>query len=68
MISDFSAARLRLEQAYHHLDGDDEVSASAREALDLLIEAMAHEQFKRPTASAKVLDFPKPYLKRKRRP
>jgi hypothetical protein len=67
MISDFSAARLRLEQAYYHLDGDDEVSVRAREALDLLIEAMAYEQFKRPTVSARVLNFPKSQLNRKRR-
>ncbi|MFU0504859.1 hypothetical protein [Pseudaminobacter sp. NGMCC 1.201702] len=59
MISDFSAARLHLEQASHHLSGDDEVSGRAREALDLLIAAMTCEQLKRPTVSAKVLYFPK---------
>jgi hypothetical protein len=67
MISDFAVARLRLEQAYHHLSGDDEVSVRAREALDLLIEATACEQFKRPTLSAKVLNFPESNLKRKPR-
>ncbi|MGB3391218.1 MAG: hypothetical protein WBA88_24925 [Pseudaminobacter sp.] len=58
MDSDFSAARLLLERAYHQLHGDDEVSIKAREALDLIIEAVAVEQFKRPPRVAKVLAFP----------
>lgn len=63
MHSDFSAARLLLEQAYHHLRGDDETSIKAREALDLIIEAVAVEQFRRPVRTAKVLEFPNSCLK-----
>lgn len=63
MDSDFSAARLLLEQAYHHLHGDDDVSTKARQALDLIIEAVATEQYKRPVRIAKVLAFPTPHRK-----
>ncbi|RUM96278.1 hypothetical protein EET67_19135 [Pseudaminobacter arsenicus] len=66
MTSDFSAARPLLEQAYHHLQGNDDFSVKTREALDLIIEAIAAEQFRRPTHVAKILEFPSPHLKTNR--
>lgn len=68
MTSDFSSARMLLEQAYDHLHGSDEVSVKTREALDLIIEAIAAAQFRRPTHVAKVLRFPKRHLKTNRGP
>ena len=56
LTSDFSAARVHLERAYHYLRGDDETSRSACDALDLLIEAVTEAQHKRPKAG--VLEFP----------
>ena len=47
-MSDFAAARLHLERAYDYLHGNDETSRRAREALDLLIEAVAASQYRRP--------------------
>ena len=35
LTSDFSAARIHLERAYHYLRGNDETSRLACEALDL---------------------------------
>ncbi|ESY14495.1 hypothetical protein [Mesorhizobium sp. LNJC394B00] len=58
MISDFSAARVHLDRAYDYLRGDDPMSQRGREALDLLIEAVAVEEFKQPRQSAEVLRFP----------
>ncbi|MER9438683.1 hypothetical protein [Mesorhizobium sp. M0618] len=58
MISDFSAARVHLDRAYDYLCGDDPMSQRGREALDLLIEAVAVEEFKQPGQSAEVLRFP----------
>lgn len=58
MTSDFSAARVHLDRAYHYLRGDDEMSRRGREALDLLIEAVAVEEFKKPRQNAEVLSFP----------
>lgn len=48
MSSDFAAARLHLDRAYHYLRGSDATSRSTREALDLLIEAVATAEFARP--------------------
>jgi len=56
LTSDFSAARIHLERAYHYLRGSDETSRSACEALDLLIEMVAEAQHRRPEAG--VLEFP----------
>jgi hypothetical protein len=50
LTSDFSAARVHLERAYHYLRGDDETSRAACEALDLIIEAVAAAECARPTA------------------
>jgi hypothetical protein len=58
LTSDFSAARIHLERAYHYLRGNDETSRSTCEALDLLIETVAEAQHKRPEAG--VLEFPPP--------
>jgi hypothetical protein len=59
MTSDFSAARVDLERAYHHLRGDDAMSRRGREALDLLIEAVVVEEFRQPRQNAEVLRFPR---------
>ena len=56
LTSDFSAARIHLERAYHYLRGNDETSRSACEALDLLIETVAEAQHRRPEAG--VVEFP----------
>ncbi|WP_374120356.1 hypothetical protein [Mesorhizobium onobrychidis] len=57
MTSDFAAAHLHLERACHYLRGDDETSSAARAALDILIDAIAAAQYKRPPAD--VVEFPK---------
>jgi hypothetical protein len=57
LTSDFSAARIHLERAYHYLRGNDEASRAACETLDLLIETVAEAQHKRPEAG--VLEFPR---------
>ncbi|MER9331712.1 MULTISPECIES: hypothetical protein [unclassified Mesorhizobium] len=62
MTSDFSAARIHLERAYHYLRGNDETSRLACEALDLLIESVAEAQHRRPEAG--VLEFPRPMARR----
>ncbi|MET2830543.1 hypothetical protein [Mesorhizobium shangrilense] len=56
MKSEFSAARVHLERAYDALRGDDETSSKTREALDLLIEAVAAAEYSRPSAT--VIDLP----------
>ncbi len=47
MHSDFHRARRLLERALEALQGGDETSVHAREALDLLIEACATKEFYR---------------------
>lgn len=49
-MSDFAAARVHLQRAFDYLYGDDETSKQAREALDLLIEAVATVEHRRPKA------------------
>ncbi|TGQ64196.1 hypothetical protein EN829_020340 [Mesorhizobium sp. M00.F.Ca.ET.186.01.1.1] len=61
LTSDFSAARLHLERAYHYLRGNDETSRDACDALDLLIEAVVEEEHRRPAAG--VLEFPQPAVR-----
>jgi hypothetical protein len=56
LTSDFSAARIHLERAYHYLRGNDETSRIACDAIDLLIETVAEAQHRRPEAG--VLEFP----------
>ncbi|MGB3500578.1 MAG: hypothetical protein WBA44_03070 [Mesorhizobium sp.] len=46
-MSDYPAARLHLERAFDYLYGQDEISKNAREALDLLIEAVATAEHKK---------------------
>lgn len=55
MTSDFAAARLHLQRAYDYLRGNDEISHKTREAVDLLIEAVAVAEHRR--TSARVLEF-----------
>ncbi|RUT80584.1 hypothetical protein [Mesorhizobium sp. M7A.T.Ca.TU.009.02.1.1] len=62
LTSDFSAARIHLERAYHYLQGNDEMSRAACEALDLLIEAVTEAQHRRPEAG--VLEFPQSTARR----
>ncbi len=57
MNSDFSAARLHLDRAYHYLRGADETSQKACEALALLIEAITVEEFRQPRRTATLLKF-----------
>lgn len=45
--SNFSAARAHLERALDHLSGPDETSKEARVAIDLLVEAVAIEEYNR---------------------
>ena len=56
LTSDFSAARIHLERAYHYLRGNDETSRLTCEALDLLIETVAEAQHRRPESG--VVEFP----------
>ena len=56
LTRDLPAARLHLERAYHYLGGNDDICRKGREALDLLIEAIAAAEHARP--AAKVLKFP----------
>jgi len=62
LTSDFSAARIHLERAYHYLRGSDETSRTACDALDLLIEMVAEAQHKR--SEAGVLEFPQSTARR----
>lgn len=55
-MSDFSAARMHLERAYVCLNGTDETSRNAREAIDLLIEAIATKVLQE--LDSKVITFP----------
>lgn len=57
MISNFSSARSRLEEAYEHLQGDDRTSRDLRKALDLLIDTLIAAEFTR--KSATVLTHPR---------
>lgn len=50
MQSDHAAARIHLERALEQLQGDDKVSVQARQALDLLIEAVVVAQHRRKPA------------------
>lgn len=59
MRSDFAQARYHLEQAWFRLSGHDETSMKGRQALDLLIEAVATAEFTVPKEKAEIIDFPK---------
>lgn len=50
MSSDFINARIHLENARHSLTGSDATSCKAREAVDLLIEAVSTASRARPKA------------------
>ena len=57
MESDFKTARLALTEALANLQGSDPFSARTREALDLLIEAIAQKEFSAPENGTNVLRF-----------
>ncbi|MGX9181736.1 hypothetical protein [Mesorhizobium sp. BHbdii] len=57
LTTDFAAAWLHLDRAYHYLSGDDDTSRKSRAALDLLLEAIATAQYSRPRG--KVVQFPR---------
>lgn len=57
MPSDFAYARELLEHAWLHLPDDDETSVKVRQALDLLIEAVATAECARTVHRAKVIEF-----------
>lgn len=50
MKSDFAAARLHLDRAYHYLRGNDEASRKMCEKLDVLLESVIAAEFAKPTA------------------
>jgi hypothetical protein len=56
--SDITRARLFLERAYDVLQGGDELSVRAREALGLLIEAFLTREHSRVTDAGNVTRFP----------
>ena len=58
MTSDFAAARVHLDRAYHYLQGDDEISRNARQRLDLLLEAIIMAEHLKP--KAEIIRFPTP--------
>jgi hypothetical protein len=55
MPSNFAQARELLEHAWLQLSGDDETSVKTRQALDLLIEAVAKAEYTRPPAE--IIEF-----------
>lgn len=56
MTSDFAAARVHLDRAYHYLQGDDEISSNVRQGLDILLEAVIMAEYVKPRS--KVIRFP----------
>ncbi|MER8376662.1 hypothetical protein NKH19_26095 [Mesorhizobium sp. M1338] len=52
MTSDLSAARIHLERACYYLQGTVHTRVEARQALDLLIEAVAVAECSHPVAEA----------------
>jgi hypothetical protein len=57
MPSNFGHARELLEQAWLQLSGDDETSQKSRQALDILIEAVATVEHSKPYRQAEIIDF-----------
>jgi hypothetical protein len=57
MPSDFAHARELLEHAWLKLSGDDETSVKSRQALDLLIEAVASAERSKPYRQAEIPEF-----------
>ncbi|WP_206412782.1 hypothetical protein [Nitratireductor soli] len=55
MTSDFATVRQHLEQAFRHLDGNDEFSERTRAALDVLIEVVTAAEFRR--VPAEIVSF-----------
>jgi hypothetical protein len=65
LTSDFSAAYVHLDRAFHYLSGDDETSSRARDALGLLMDAVATAKYTR-RDKAEVLQFPRPSVRARR--
>ncbi|MHA6643724.1 hypothetical protein [Mesorhizobium sp. A623] len=57
MQSNFGHARELLEQAWLHLQGDDETSVKSRLAIDILVEAVARAEHSKPYRQAEIVDF-----------
>lgn len=60
MKSDFAAARVHLDRAYHYLQGGDRVSQEARIVLIELLEAITSAECRQPGAAPEVVRFPIP--------
>lgn len=60
MKSDFAAARVHLDRAYHYLQGIDQTSQEARVALGDLIDAIAVAECSQSESKSEVLQFPVP--------
>ena len=58
MRSNFPAARRHIEDAFHLLPGEDELSVKSRQALEILIDAFLAEEFSPQKRAATVIDFP----------
>jgi hypothetical protein len=58
MKSDFAAARVHLDRAYHYLQGGDRASQEARVALVELLEAIVAAECREVGAGSEVLTFP----------
>jgi hypothetical protein len=56
--SRFPAARRHLEDAYRHIQGDDELSVRSRQALEILIDAFLAAEFTSTPKSPTVIEFP----------
>lgn len=57
MPSNFALARHHLEQAWLQLSGSDETSVKSRQALDILIEAIATIEHMMPRREAEIIEF-----------
>lgn len=58
MKSDFAAARVHLDRAFHYLQGMDNTSQEARSALGDLLDAIAVVECSSSETKSKVLPFP----------
>lgn len=58
MKSDFAAARVHLDRAFHCLQGMDNTSQDARSALGDLLDAIVVAECRPAEAKSKVLPFP----------
>lgn len=56
--TNFPAARRHLEEAYHLLTDEDELSHKSRQALEILIDALLAAEYSGKKPEAKVIHFP----------